>query len=105
MRLLCAGGGSMAAQALFATVQKRILPSSVADTGLSSLDMPTAESYWLHPAVLDSALHIGAYLGASQGAAVKVPVAFANFAAMTKLLGCPRQAHNFCSIQHCCTKN
>ena len=59
MGLLCAGGGSMAAQALFATAQKRILPSSVADTGLSSLDMPTAESYWLQPAVLDSAIAHG----------------------------------------------
>ena len=68
------------------------MPSSTAETGLSRLDRPSAESYWMHPAVLDSALHIGAYLGVSQGAAIKIPVGFSIFTAMTRFGGSPRQA-------------
>lgn len=92
----------MAAEAISA-IAKTTVPSSLAETGLSKAERDSAESYWIHPAVLDSTLHVGAYLGVSQGAAVKVPVGLASFAIMTRFGGSSRQdsSHTCAQSESC----
>lgn len=58
---------------------KPVNPSSLGSVGLRTNLGGTALSFWTHPAVLDSCLHIGAYLGAADSSVVRVPAALTAF--------------------------
>jgi hypothetical protein len=53
-----------------------VLPACLGVVGPRVQDSGTTSSFRVHPAVLDSCLHVGAYLGTGGGAPVRVPAGF-----------------------------
>ena len=59
------------------------IATSIASVGLAMPDSAQA-SQWMPPSVLDSSLHLGAYLGSSSDSAPKIPSGLECFAALHK---------------------
>lgn len=78
-----AGAPGHLSAAIFGREQPRqsMLPGLMGSVGLrSNRAGEPAAAFWVHPAVLDSCLHVGAYLGSAEAGTVKVPAGLDAFA-------------------------